>query len=242
MKDLDRYIDERGLAGRHGFDALEWKGRDLMRGAAFAGGDVLEIGAGDGLLSLWTLFRGARTVVSLEPEAAGATGGVGELAAAHRAALETGDAWDYRGETLQAYRPDRRFRLVLSHNSINHLDEPACERILVDQGARYTYVGVFEKIRDLLEPGGTFVFADVARVNYWDRLGRKSPFAPEIEWWKHQEPETWCELAREARLEPLSIRWSHPFYRMQRVLGPLLASRTAARCLASWFIVSAKRV
>jgi SAM-dependent methyltransferase len=240
VKDLPRYVAEHGLAGRRGFAALEWKGRDLLRGIDFEDGDVLEIGAGEGLLSVWTLYRGARSVVSLEPECAGATEGVGARAATHRQALDIGDVWDYRPDPLQSYQADRRFRVVLSHNSINHLDEPACEQLLVDEKARARYVSLFARIRDLLESGGSFVFADCARVNYWDRAGRPSPFAPEIEWWKHQEPETWCELLREARLLPVSVRWSHPFYRAQHFLGPLLANRTAARCLASWFIVQAR--
>jgi hypothetical protein len=48
--------------------------------------------------------NGATQVVSLEPEADGATSGVQRAAEAHRKALDISSAeWDYRGETLQTF-------------------------------------------------------------------------------------------------------------------------------------------
>jgi len=240
---LHTYVNDRGLYGRHGFAALDWQCRTLLDDlvARIAGGDVLEIGAGEGLMSLWMLHAGARSVTSLEPEAAGATDGIGARADAHRRALGLADErWDYRHDTFQSFETDRRFRLILSHASVNHLDEPACERLLDDESARRRYIELFGKVRGLLEPGGMFICADVARENYWARLGRPSPWAPEIEWHKHQEPETWCEIMRQAGLEPVSRQWYLPFYRARHV-EPLLDNRIAARLLASNFVVRAVR-
>jgi len=134
----------------------------------------------------------------------------------------------------------RRFRLILSHSSVNHLDEDACMKLGDDPAARRRYVELFGKVRDLLEPGGTFILSDVARENYWAKLGRPSPWAPEIEWEKHQEPETWCGVLEDAGLEARAWRWFHPYYGLRR-LERLLDNRVAARCLSSVFVIRAQR-
>ena len=243
MTRLSAYVDGRGLYGRRGFAALDWHCRTVLGDAVnqLPGGDALEIGAGEGMMSLWMLHAGARSVTSLEPEADGATSGVAARAEAHRRALGFEERWDYRADTFQAFDAgDRRYRVILAHSSVNHLDEPACERLLDDGSARARYIELFGKVRDLLEPGGSFVLADVARENYWAKLGKQSPWAPEIEWEKHQEPETWAAILAEAGLEPVEQRWYHPFYGARHV-GPLLDNRFAARLLASNFVVRARR-
>jgi SAM-dependent methyltransferase len=240
MLDLSRYIDDQRLWGRHGFAALDWQCRELL-GVSQLRGRVLEIGAGEGLMSLWMLHAGARSVTSLEPEAAGATDGVAARAEAHRRALNVArEEWDYRPDTLQTYTGEGGYSLILSHASVNHLDEEACVRLREDPAARARYVELFRKVRDLLEPGGLFVLADVARENYWAKVGRKSPWAPEIEWEKHQEPMTWGDVLADAGLRTVSWSWFHPFYGTRR-LAPLLRNRLAARLLASMFLLRARR-
>src|SRR5262249_3361567 len=124
---LKEYVDSNHLFGRRGYTGLDWHCRSLLEGVALAGGHALEIGAGDGIISLWLLDAGARSVVSLEPEADGSTHGVSARLAEHGRALALGrDRWLVRAETFQSYEPDRSFRLILLHNSINHLDEDAC--------------------------------------------------------------------------------------------------------------------
>jgi hypothetical protein len=130
--------------------------------------------------------------------------------------------------------------VILSYSSVNHLDEASCMRLLEDPTARARYVEIFKKIYDLLEPGGTFIVADAARENYWAKLGRPSPWGPTIEWHKHQEPETWAGVLGEAGLESVSQRWFFPYYRARK-LSPLLDNRVAARCLASYFVIRARR-
>src|SRR5262249_44080009 len=156
-----------------------------------------------------------------------------------RALAIAGDEWDYRPDTLQTYAGGGGYSLILSHASVNHLDEEACVRLGDDPAARARYVELFRKVRDLLEPGGLFVLADCARENYWARLGRKSPWAPEIEWEKHQEPTTWQDVLADAGLQTASWSWFHPFYGTRK-LAPLLNNRLAARCLASTFVLRAR--
>lgn len=243
MQDLQKYVDEEGLFGRHGFRALDWTGRSLVGDASFTGADTMEIGAGDGLLSLWLLHAGARSVTSLEPEADGATGGVIAAAQRHRAKLGVSeDRWRFFPETVQRFDGEKgRYKLILSRSTVNHLDEDACMRLREDTAARDRYRAIFGKLREMLAPGGDLVVADCARVNYWDRLlNRPSPFAPEIEWHKHQEPETWAALLEEVGLKVVERRFWHPYYRL-RTLGPLLSIKPAARMLASYFVVRVRR-
>lgn len=243
MRSLSRYIDEKGLFGRHGFPALDWHCSSVLKPALgqVLGSRALEIGAGSGLMSIWMLHAGARQVTSLEPEAAGATSGVARAAAEHRAALEIPPhRWDYRGETFQEFSDDGPFDIILSHSSINHLDEAACMQLGDSEPARERYLELFSKVRRLLAPGGHFIVSDCARINLWGRMGRPSPWAPEIEWEKHQEPETWSELLGAAGLETVDSRWLHPFYGARR-FEPITRQKLVARCLASYFVIGARR-
>ncbi len=239
---LPDYVNNHQLFGRRGYEALDWLCRSLWGDKVVPSGRVLEIGAGEGLMSLWILHAGARAVTSLEPEADGATDGVAARAARHREALGIPrDTWDYRPDTLQSFTDEPgSYRLILSYASVNHLDEDACVKLLEDPAARRRYVELFRKVHDLLEPGGMLILSDVARENYWARLGRPSPWAPEIEWHKHQEPWTWSAVMRDAGLITEEWEWHHPFYRT-RHLAPLLNNRVAARLLASGFVIRARR-
>lgn len=243
MENFVEYVNEGRLFGRHGFAALEWEARNLVGDAPLAGGDALEIGAGDGVFSLWMLHAGARSVTSLEPESDGSTNGVSGAAARHRARLKVGeDRWRFLPDTIQAFPAAKtRYSVIMSRASINHIDEDGCVRLLEDPAARARYKAILGKIKDLMTPGGEFIVTDCGRVNYWDRLlKRPSPWAPEIEWEKHQEPETWTALFEEAGFETIESRFFHPWYRI-RALGPLLSLKPAARMLSSCFTIRVRK-
>ena len=112
-------------------------------------------------------------------------------------------------------------------------------RLHEDALARERYLAIFRRIGALLGPDGRLVASDVGRWNLWGALGARCPFAPEIEWHKHQEPATWCDVLRDAGLEPLLVRWEYPWFRVG-ALAPLLGNRVAARCLASQFTIEAR--
>jgi SAM-dependent methyltransferase len=238
---IETYVDRNGLFGRRGYQGLHWHCTHLLQGVDPKGGHTLEVGAGSGSLSLWLLGQGARSATLLEPEAAGSTVGTAARAAGHGRSLGLdADRWRFRNETLQRHQPDRRYRLVLSQNSVNHLDEDACVRLLNDPAASAAYRTMFRKIHDMLEPGGWLVIADCARTNYWSWLGKRSPWAYMIEWEKHQEPETWAGLLRAAGFEIEALRWWHPYFRV-RALQPIIRFRTASRFLSSYFVLRARR-
>jgi hypothetical protein len=66
----------------------------------------------------------------------------------------------------------------------------------------------------------------------------KNPFAPTIEWDKHQQPELWSELLALAGYESRRTRWTPP-NRTGRLGQLLLANRVAAYSLRSDFSITA---
>lgn len=224
--------------------------RNLERFLATVFGDltldgraVLDIGGGMGLLSFAAVQRGAARAVLIEPEAqaAGGTAGVvGRFHEVHRA-LGAQDRVELRAVTLQAFDPGaERFDVVLSHNSINHLDEEACARIHRDAAARRTYAGIFARVRDLMRPGGHLIILDCARRNLFGDLGLRSPIMPAIEWRKHQQPRTWAGLLEETGFTEPRIRWT-TLHTLGRPGRALLGNAAAAYALTSHFRLSARR-
>lgn len=76
---INRYFDAVETTGRN-VGNLRYYLHSLFRGVDVRARSVLDIGAGDGLLSFYAASAGASSVVSLEPEAAGsATGTITRL-------------------------------------------------------------------------------------------------------------------------------------------------------------------
>ena len=199
---------------------------------------MLEIGSGEGLFSLWALANGIERAVLLEPEANEATKGVAGRFLKHRKALNISDEHlRLYTQTFQEYKGVREsFDIVLSYASINHIDEPACINLHKSETACSTYKKYFEKIYDLMRPGGHFILSDAGRINFWNQIGMNSPFSPSIEWEKHQEPTVWKRLLNEVGFEFVSLDW-HRFHPL-RLLGRLGSNRIVARATTSKFILT----
>lgn len=220
---------------------LDFYHRYLFEGVPLLGRSFLEVGAGAGLTSLWAACQGATRVVALEPEAAGSTAGVRDRfrRAAEKLALSQVEMLP---ETFQSYElPAEPFDVVLLHNSVNHLDEAACIRLREDLAARRTYEGLFEKLARATARGGRLVLSDCSCDNFFARLGVKNPFAPTIEWNKHQSPETWADLLREAGFAHPVVSWTS-YNRLGRPGRLLLGNRLASYFLQSHFRMRMERV
>jgi SAM-dependent methyltransferase len=208
----------------------------LFRDVPLAGARVLDIGAGDGLYTLYAVAAGAERVVALEPEAAGSAAGVRDRFESAARRLGTAPV-DLRAQTFQDYDPrDVRFDVVLSHSSINHLDEPACIALGHDRDARNIYRALLAKLAAMTAPGGTLVVSDASRRNLFARLPLRNPVAPTIEWEKHQAPAVWIELLTEAGFERARLSWNS-FNTLRRPGRVLLGNR-----LAAWFLQSGFRL
>jgi SAM-dependent methyltransferase len=169
---------------------------------------VLEIGGGNGLLSFYAASGGAAEVVCLEPQAAGSTSGSNLSFDEIKAQLGLTNVF-LEKVTLQQFQPgNKTFDLIVLHNSINHLDENACIHLLKDEAAKNTYRAIFRQLRVLANRGAGLIVSDCSPYNLFALLRLKNPFAPSIEWHKHQAPEIWAALLAEQGFGRPSIHWT----------------------------------
>jgi 2-polyprenyl-3-methyl-5-hydroxy-6-metoxy-1,4-benzoquinol methylase len=238
---VERYVETfEGVLPRrwkgHLRPQLEW----CFDGVGLSGKSMLDVGAGRGQHSLYAAVQGA-TVLALEPELEGSSSRPSETLLRLRGELGLDDRVALRSDRLQELDAGgQRFDVVALLASVNHLDEEACIHLLDDPGAVRTYRGLFEKLYELTAPGGTILISDASRHNFWGTtLHVKNPVARQIEWHKHQTPETWTLLLLGAGFRDPSVRWT--------TLGPLrharavLANRTASFFLQSYFQLRAHR-
>jgi SAM-dependent methyltransferase len=215
----------------------------VFGGLTLDGRTVLDIGGGMGLLSFAAVQRGAARALLVVPEAQGAGGTAGVVGRFRevRQALGWSDRIELQPVTFQAFDPGtERFDLVLSHNSINHLDERACAEVHRSAEARRVYLEIFAKVRGLVRPGGSLVILDCARHSLFGDLGLRSPIMPAIEWQKHQQPGVWVRLLKEAGFTEPAIRWTT----LHSLGGPgraLLGNPLAAYVLTSHFRLEVRR-
>jgi SAM-dependent methyltransferase len=208
----------------------------LFEGVTLPGARVLDIGAGDGLYSLWPAACGARQVVALEPEAAGSSARMRERFERAAVRLGTGNV-ELRPDTLQEYDPPADpFDVVMLLASINHLDEAACMEVHRDPAARETYRELLARLAELTAPGGRLIVTDASRHNLFARLPVTNPVARWIEWEKHQPPGLWSELLEETGFERPRVSW-HSFNTLRKPGRVLLGNRFAA-----WFFQSGFRL
>ncbi len=186
----------------------------------FTGRRFLDIGGGTGLFTHYAAWRGASHAVCLEPEDDGSTSGASVEFANLAAALDVSDRVTLDNRLFQDYTGEP-FDIVLMHNSINHLDEPACVDLLVSEEARKTFVDLFIKLNAMVAEQGDLIACDCGRRNFFGDLGIKNPVMPTIEWEKHQEPKVWAKLLEQAGFETKKISWN-TFNSLGRLGPPLL--------------------
>ncbi len=207
---------------------------------SFIGKNVLDIGGGDGLLSFYSVYKGASKAICLEPEAAGSAPGVNQRFITARSALFYEDRVTLLPKTFQEFDPaGEKFDIAVSHASINHLDELACSTILTNMESRTTYLHLFQKLKGMLNPGGVVIICDCSRKNFFQLLGVKNPVAKTIEWDKHQSPSVWTDILKDAGFVEPILRWSSP--NSFGAFGDLLlGNRVASYFFDSCFCLSVK--
>jgi SAM-dependent methyltransferase len=208
--------------------------RQLFREVPVKDKRVLDIGCGDGRYALWSAVEGAGEAVGLEPCSDGSSGSqaVKECRSAI-AALQLRNAC-IEEKRLQALNGHHgQWDIMLLHAAINHLDEAACIALCDDPEAWGKYLVLARQIRSLCRTGGFLIIADVARRNLFGDLGWRNPWAPTIEWHKHQQPETWARLFIAAGFCEPRISWiSNSVW---GPLGSLQRNRSCAYLRDSYF-------
>src|ERR1041385_6839302 len=204
---LRKLGQEMGL-WNHGFDFARFA-RQLFRDIDFRDKTMLEIGCGKGMLCLWAALHGAETV-GLEPMAEGCY----DSSECHKVFRLMADKLGLQQATIlrhtvQGFQgPKDYFDVVLSVASINHLDEKSCIALLESQEAARDYQTVSRTIAAMMRPRGKLIIMDAARHNIFGDLGVRSPLTPNIEWFKHQQPEFWAELLSGCGFGDPHITWA----------------------------------
>ena len=204
---LRKLGQEMGL-WNHGFDFSRFA-RQLFQDIDFRDKAMLEIGCGKGMLCLWASLHGAQTV-GLEPLGEGCY----DSSECHQAFRSMAEQLhlphaSIHPVTVQGFdSPKNYFDVVLSVASINHLDEKNCVVLGDSPAAVREYQNIFRNIAGMMKPGGKLIIMDAARRNLFGDLGMRNPMSPNIEWFKHQQPEFWVRLLNECGFGQPDIRWS----------------------------------
>jgi hypothetical protein len=193
---------------------------------------MLDIGGGAGLLSFYGACMGAREVICLEPEDDGGDSTDYEKFTRVNSALRLAQVRRERTRFQCLQKTSEKFDIVVSHNSINHLEPQACMNMLNDKDAKDTYRDICFKINSLCNTGAKLVVCDCSRYNFFPFIGLKNPFDPFIDWDKHQSPEVWAALFEEAGFGRRQISWSS--FNTFRSPGKLFLGNK----VASFFITS----
>lgn len=233
-----RYFDVAVLSG-----AYTTRGR-LQNHLSYMFGDtmlkdrkVLDVGGGTGLLTLWAAVEGA-DAVCLEPESAGATQSVRKVFERMKAEISPSLKAEMFEDPVQNYLAARneKFDVIVMANSVNHIAEEECAKLLTDEKSQRIYVAFFEQVRSHLVPGGKLIVTDCGRRNFFGDMGLRSPVMPSINWSIHQSPVTWRQLMEQAGLEVSSVQWTTP-----NSLGSLGRSVFGNR-LSAYFLLSHFRI
>ncbi len=178
------------------------------------GKNILEIGAGSGVLSCMLSLGGAKSVTALEPELAGSSQSVFEKFERNVEALGSTNVTLVK-KTLQEYElGPNLYDIVVSISSINHWDEQACINLHKDKDAQKTYIDMFRKIHKSLTGGGQLLLFESGKWNLFswvsNHLGIHNPFSPSIEWFKHQQPGLWSQILKDAGFSQVAWKWLFP--------------------------------
>ena len=232
-RDLDRYLDavvQEGLYRNR--DNLEFQLHSLFGKIDFLNRAVLDVGGGSGLYSFYAALMGAARVVCLEPGSHGSSSGAINKFNTMKRTLDISNVV-LMPITLQSLSTTNgTFDIILLHNSINHLDETACINLLTHPASRAIYKDIFLKLYALANDGAVLIICDCSRHNFFARLQIRNPFAPTIEWHKHQSPEVWEKLLREVGFAYPHISWSS--FNTLRRCGKILTGNR----LISYFLIS----
>lgn len=187
--------------------------------------EVLDIGGGKGIVSLYAAVRGAKKVVCLEPEEDGSRNGM--ISAYHQLRKELPDSLpvELLPLRLQDYLQQtgtEKYDIVVLNSSINHLDEEACIRLRETDASYRTYVNIFKEVSRIMKKGGVLIATDVSCKNFFNDIGVKNVFVPTIEWHKHQRPDTWVSVLKDAGFKNPHVKW--PSLNRLRTPGRLLTA------------------
>lgn len=219
---------------------LQFHLKTLFKNVPLENRRVLDIGGGSGLHSFYAACMGAKEVVCLEPETEGSRSGM-RVKFRKLSEILGYNYVRFEPVTFQAFEPTKKqFDIILLHNSINHLDETACINLLNSEASKTIYMGIFSKLSSFANSGAKLIVCDCSRYNFFALLKIKNPFAPTIEWHKHQAPEVWVNLLSQVGFINPRVRWTS-FNTLRSPGGVLLGNKLLSYFLRSDFRFTMKK-
>lgn len=220
-------------------EVLLYSLKHFFKGTEFANKKVLDIGSGTGIFSFYMACEGAEKVICLEPLTEGSTGNAIETFCRIKNFLNK-DNIELHQVRFQDYLARHKFDIILLNNSINHLEESACIDLLKEPSARDIYHRLLTKLYDIANNNALLIICDCSNSNFFKTLGVKNPFAPSIEWHKHQSASTWAALLMETGFVSPEIKWTSP-NRLRLAGRSILSNKIAAYFLNSHFCLRMKK-
>jgi SAM-dependent methyltransferase len=212
----------------------------LFKEINLEGKNILDVGAGAGVYSCYMAMNGAKEVIGLEPEIEGSRNNYISKFDKLKEKLELGNVF-LKPLTFQSFdNAGEKFDIILLHYSINHLNENACIDLRRSNEAKNTYKEIFDKLYSISNDNADIIVADCSNKNFFNLLGLKNPFAPTIEWHKHQSPEEWIEILRKAGFKNFKIKWVSP-NQLGKIGDFLLGNKICSFFVHSHFIIYAKK-
>ena len=227
-----------GLKRPRGIDG--YLRRQVFRNLDVSNAAILDVGGGNGLISLWAVTEGdAGSALVLEP---GLDGSSKQMESQFNSMIsildpETRARLELSTQTIeQLDQATRKFDFVLFHNSINHIDECSTQALHSDPNAQAKYKEVFDRISDLMTESGHLIIADCSNRNAFGDLGLRNPVAPSINWGIHQPPEVWSKVALETGFTETDRLWTsrREFGRLGQVVA---GNRPVSYLLNSHFVL-----
>ncbi|QNI75231.1 hypothetical protein [Synechococcus sp. MVIR-18-1] len=214
----------------------------IFSGCNFEGLNILDVGGGSGLLSMWTLLNGASSVTLLEPEFSGSTQGITSKISSLAHELGVYDRLIFYPLTIQDYlasdKVNHHFDHVVFANSINHVNEPAVESYYKSNFGSSAYIDLFSSIRKICRSNSNIFISDCSRSNVFKYLPFANPLMPSIEWNKHLNPSEWSNLLLRSGYYAVNVKWFSP--NSYPALRPILGNQILNYFTFSHFSLQAK--
>jgi SAM-dependent methyltransferase len=242
-KFLDTVIEEKLFKAKlfSSKEKLRFNLENLFEGIDLRGKKVLDIGGGFGLHSFYVACRGADSVICLEPAIEGSSDfAIEKFQKLHnrlgikQVTLQT--------TTFQEFKHDGElFDLVLSHYSINHLDESACITLRENKESQKKYEEMAIKLNSIMKSGAIIIVCDCSSQNFFSHIGIRNPYAPTITWHLHHPPQVWIAILKSAGFVDPKIDWTS-FGEFRKIGKLLLGYKSISYFLNSHFCLRMKKL
>lgn len=168
---------------------------------------ILDVGSGNCIFSFFLIIKGAKEVICLEPSLDGSNKNNKKIFDIIKKEFNFKNI-TFLDITLQDYMPNDKFDIIILKDSINHINENACINLKKNIENVEIYKNIFDKLYSLMLPEAHIFISDCSSKNFFGDLNLKNPFVQEIEWFKHQEPQTWINLMKDSNFRAISLDWS----------------------------------